>query len=75
MYQGRRRRMRRNVGQSFRKSCSAASALLQVPGAGYQDGFLSDCRGGTREKRERRNKGSLMEEKRGVSDPREAQRL
>lgn len=25
------RRRRRNVGQSFRKSCSAASALLQVP--------------------------------------------
>lgn len=55
-------RRRRNVGQKFRRSCSVASALLQVPGAGYQDGFLSDCREEP-ERRENRNKGSLREEK------------
>lgn len=48
-----RRRRRRNVEQSFRRSCSAASALLQVPWAGYQDGFLSDCRRNQKEERER----------------------
>ena len=37
-------------------------------------GFYQTARGGTRNKRERRNKGSLMEE-RGGSGPREAQSL
>lgn len=41
---GRRKMRRRNVVLSFRRSCSAASALLQTPGAGYPVGFLSGCR-------------------------------
>lgn len=67
-----RRRRRRNVGQSFRRSCSAASALLQVPRGGYQDGFLSDCREEP-ERRERAEIRARRQEEEEKSDPRKVQ--
>lgn len=74
-----RRKKRRNV--DFRRSCTAASALMRVPGAGYRDGFLSGCREEPerreREREKSRNKGSLTEkeeeEEEGARDPREVQ--
>lgn len=64
----------------FRRSCTAVSALMQVPGAGYRDGFLSGCRKEPerreREREKSRNKGSLTEEEEeeeGARDPREVQ--
>lgn len=64
----------------FRRSCTAASALMQVPGAGYRDGFLSGCRKEPerreKEREKSRNKGSLTEEEEeeeGARDPREVQ--
>lgn len=59
---------------------SGGAAAPPLLSCGFQElatktGFYQTAGGGTRNKRERRDKGSLMEEERGVSGPREAQRL